>query len=105
MASIRRLIWPDVLKCFAIFLVILGHIIATYDNRVYDAPINQWIYSFHMPLFMMLSGIFFKYALMKPFKQLLKGKIIQLLVPLCTWGVILLFVERLSLTQINDWGG
>lgn len=100
----KRLVWPDVLKCFAIFLVIIGHVVSAYDDRIYDAPINQWIYSFHMPLFMMLSGLFFKYSLNKSFKSVLCGKTIQLLVPLCTWSIVGLFIGEFLLTNINNWG-
>ncbi|MCM1138939.1 MAG: acyltransferase family protein [Muribaculum sp.] len=101
----ERVVWPDLLKCFAIFLVILGHIVATYDSRGYSAPVNKWIYSFHMPLFMMLSGLFFKYSLSKPFKTLLKGKSVQLIVPLFAWSIVGLIIEQLMLTDFNNLGG
>lgn len=100
-----RLPWPDVLKCFAIFLVILGHVVASYDSRGYAAPVNRWIYSFHMPLFMMLSGLFFKYALSKPFKTMLRGKSMQLLVPLVAWSAVGVVIEQLLFTNFNNWGG
>jgi fucose 4-O-acetylase-like acetyltransferase len=49
-----RLFWIDYAKAFAIYLVILGHI--QLDIRfIVDA-----IYSFHMPLFFLLSGILHK---------------------------------------------
>lgn len=44
----------DGLKFILIFLVILGHI-SYYD---YGLRINRIIYSFHMPLFVMISGFF-----------------------------------------------
>lgn len=101
----QRLIWPDILKAFAIFLVVLGHVTSLYDSRGYSSPIALWIYSFHMSLFMMLSGMFFKYSLMKDFKTMLFDKSRLLLLPLLCWGIINLFVETLSFTDINDWGG
>lgn len=67
----KRIQWPDLLKAFAIILVVIGHVVSTYDSRGYNAPIALWIYSFHMPLFMMLSGMFFKYTLDKPFWPML----------------------------------
>lgn len=60
--QVVRIQWPDLLKAFAITLVVIGHVISTYDSRGYHATIAEWIYSFHMPLFMMLSGMFFKYT-------------------------------------------
>ena len=45
----RRILWLDQLKAVGFFLVILGHM---------DIPgaLNGWIYSFHMPLFFLVSG-------------------------------------------------
>lgn len=59
-----RLIDIDIAKGFAIFLVVLGHIVAT------DIPLgNEWfldlkiaIYRFHMPFFMFLSGLIMAYT-------------------------------------------
>ena len=45
----ERYTWIDCIKGIGIFLVVLGHIYK-------DNYIGQWIYSFHMPLFFMLSG-------------------------------------------------
>lgn len=63
----KRILWFDALKCFAIFLVLWGHVIADcrneYDyNDVYGNSIYTFIYMFHMPLFMILSGYFAKGA-------------------------------------------
>ena len=53
----RRILWLDQLKAVGFFLVILGHM---------DIPgaLNGWIYSFHMPLFFLVSG--FTLNLKKP---------------------------------------
>lgn len=54
----RIAVW-DLLKLFAIFLVVDGHCmqhllrVETINN-----PLFLWISSFHMPLFMSLSGMF-----------------------------------------------
>lgn len=45
----NRIIWIDICKGLAIVLVILGH---TYRSNA----IQNWLYSFHMPLFFILSG-------------------------------------------------
>lgn len=59
----EREILPDVLRGFAIILVILGHCIQEGSGEAYSAGqeyfgnrLYQFIYSFHMPLFMMISG-------------------------------------------------
>jgi|GEM_PF-4684223 len=47
--SLTRYDFIDILKAFAIILVVLGHSILSDD-------LYNWIYSFHMPLFFMISG-------------------------------------------------
>ena len=57
--------YADILRGFAIFFVVLGHCIQegsgltfrTNQNYWYD-ELYQFIYSFHMPLFIILSGYF-----------------------------------------------
>jgi fucose 4-O-acetylase-like acetyltransferase len=50
----HRIKWADTLKGIGIVLVFFGHSTLT-DNQVY-----KYIYSFHMPLFFFISGMFFK---------------------------------------------
>jgi fucose 4-O-acetylase-like acetyltransferase len=67
----KRLIDIDKVKGFAIFLVVLGHIIsggAPKGNGWFIA-LTQAIYRFHMPLFMCLSGIIYYYTF-KPFNNI-----------------------------------
>lgn len=52
MDSIKRIDWIDVAKGIGIILMVMGH------TSMPDA-INRWIYSFHMPLFFLLSGLLF----------------------------------------------
>ncbi len=47
-----RILWLDTLKVMAIYLVVLGHIVST----TYQPDLKGIIYSFHMPLFFMISG-------------------------------------------------
>lgn len=48
-----RLDWADVAKGIGIFLMVMGH-------SGLPMVIHDWIYSFHMPFFFILSGYFFK---------------------------------------------
>lgn len=54
-----RLLSFDYLKFFAIFLVVWGHCIEQLcsADSIEDSA-YRFIYSFHMPLFMMISGYF-----------------------------------------------
>lgn len=49
------------LQIFGILLVVIGH--SLYQHE--DCFLHEWIYSFHMPLFMFISGYLFKYGLNK----------------------------------------
>ncbi len=44
----------DVMKGIGIFLMVTGHTLGP------DSPLNKFIYSFHMPLFFLVTGYFFK---------------------------------------------
>lgn len=99
----KRIVYFDLLKLFAVLLVIVGHVISQYDSRGYSHPINVWIYSFHMPLFMFLNGLFFHNTLKKPFKEVVRSKSIQLLLPLVSWSIINLIVNELIEIPILEW--
>ena len=84
--EVKRLEFIDALKGFAIFLVIWGHVImqlGAYPNFIYSI-----IYSFHMPLFFILSGFFFKSSLKLTLKDFLFKKSFQLLYPWFLWCLI-----------------
>ncbi|MCQ2080789.1 MAG: acyltransferase family protein [Lachnospiraceae bacterium] len=58
----NRYLWLDNLKGFTIVLVVMGHCltgIEQYNSMLY---LVRWIYSFHMPLFFVLSG--FSYSIL-----------------------------------------
>lgn len=54
----ERLVYVDLLKGIAIILVVMGHMFEPYTDWLHS-PINQMIYSVHMPLFIFLSGFVF----------------------------------------------
>lgn len=45
----KRLAWVDVAKAIAIILMVAGH-------ELPQVSLRTWIFSFHMPLFFILSG-------------------------------------------------
>ena len=85
-----RLVYFDALKLFAIYLVIWGHCINWYQlgHGEYDA-IYRYIYSFHMPLFMMISGYFSYSSMQLTAYSFFKKKFKNLIYPCISWGVIL----------------
>ena len=55
-----RIPYLDFLKFFAIASVLLWHSVEqTTGNDFWDNPIWSFIYTYHMPLFMLLCGYFF----------------------------------------------
>lgn len=57
----NRIYYFDNLKIVLIFLVVLGHFIERYINISYNTKVLwTFIYTFHMPLFIFISGYFAK---------------------------------------------
>lgn len=85
-----RILYLDLVKLFTIYLVILGHVIAMMINGyTVGERLFTFICSFHMPLFMLLSGYFTNgSALKKPFGVFLITKTKQLLLPAATCAAI-----------------
>lgn len=80
-----RLKYIDILKGFNIFLVVLGHIIAT------NCHLFKIIYSFHVPLFFIISGYLFNFEKYENnFLTFLKNRFLRLLLPYFT--MLLLFI-------------
>lgn len=97
-----RIPYLDFLKFFAISSVLLGHSVEqTTGNDFWDNPIWAFIYTYHMPLFMMLCGYFFKSSLKLSFTEMIGKKFIQLMIPaISAWVLMYLFV---TLTKYNPY--
>ena len=92
----------DLLKVFAILLVVIGHITILYGGGSFGylpannvlTGITSAVYLFHMPLFVALSGAIFclgcdhgKYSRFCPF---LRNKVLRLIVPFIMTGIFFL---------------
>lgn len=85
----KRLISFDLLKLFAIFLVLWGHCIQYFLSTHYSFDyLYRVIYSFHMPLFMMISGFFSVNSYRLSFKEISTKKFKELIKPVIVWGGI-----------------
>ena len=87
----RRIEIVDVAKCFAIFMVILGHT-ATNDELLGNPPVLiKVLYSIHMPLFFFLSGMSIS---LKPLKGrdewifFLRKTVLTIAIPYLLWALI-----------------
>lgn len=91
-----RILSFDLLKAFAIFLVVWGHVIQYFlSTDPQSEPVYRFIYAFHMPLFMMVSGYFSGTSLDRPVLPMLRKRFMQLIVPCVAWGVVL-YVTQLE---------
>lgn len=80
----QRIIWIDNLKAFLIFIVVLGHCIQQLYPDYLNNHVYNYIYSFHMALFMFISG----YCSKKIGIQVIKDRFIQLIIPFLVWSLI-----------------
>lgn len=88
----NRIVAFDIAKCLAIGLVIYGHTIQHYStlNRL-DNWAYTFVYSFHMPLFMIISGYFSVSSFRLGLWEFVKKKFKQLIVPVITFAFIMTF--------------
>lgn len=87
-----RIQYLDNLKAILIILVILGHVIQGSIEDYQHNPIFRFIYSFHMPLFLAISG----YLTYKPKYDsgLIKKRAFQLLLPFVAWAFLSPVLQR-----------
>lgn len=103
--SKRRIKAFDFLKFAAIFLVLWGHSIQyLLSSNYYDEPVYRIIYSFHMPLFMMISGYFSHSSMLLSPITFIKKKFVQLLLPTFSWVIVLAFITFLSQVHYLNQG-
>lgn len=80
----RRITYIDTVKCIAIVLTLLGHIIITFRRLGNNHPsLLMLIYTFHMPAFFIISGIVFntkKWLNVSPAKFIL-SKSLTIIIP------------------------
>ena len=57
----KRIEYIDFIKGICIFIVVWGHSIQNMGdgNDFWTNPVHEFICSFHMPIFMLVSGFFF----------------------------------------------
>lgn len=72
-----RLIWLDQLKAAAMYIVVLGHTLLKFKKH----KLFKFIYSFHIPLFFMISGFSFKPDKYERIMDCVKDKVIKLVYP------------------------
>jgi fucose 4-O-acetylase-like acetyltransferase len=103
----NRFGWIDYAKGIAIILVVYRHVEFGIKNS--GMPLDQWIvdlndmlYSFRMPLFFLLSGLFFERSIQrKGEKGFLLARVNTLLYPYLLWAVIQITLQILFSSVAN----
>jgi fucose 4-O-acetylase-like acetyltransferase len=91
----ERFEWVDYAKAIGILLVVYGHVArglvtaGIMDDTVLYQYIDSIIYSFHMPLFFFLSGLFLTTSFQtKGFSRVLSSKIDTIFYPYVLWSLL-----------------
>lgn len=101
----ERQVFPDFLKAFLIYMVVLGHSLGLLYRGNMDEYWNNglitFIYSFHMPLFIAVSGFFLGGSSKKSLKDIALNKTKRLIVPICTIAFVTLVALLFSPQKLN----
>ena len=90
--NLERLKWVDCAKGIAIILVVMGHALTFFSPNLNLGV--RIIYSFHMPLFFILTGIVSAYSYEKlKFKEFTIHKVKSLMVPYLIFAIPLLIYK------------
>ncbi|MGI2040120.1 acyltransferase family protein [Shewanella frigidimarina] len=97
----ERAVWVDYSKAIGIMLVVYGHVIrGVYNSSIpmnakfYELS-NNIVYSFHMPLFFFLAGLYFFKSLSEKGKVgLIYSKLDSIIYPYIIWSIFQGVIER-----------
>lgn len=92
----KRIEYLDYIKAFAIFMVIVGHSIQFLSTCDELNTVYCFIYSFHMPLFMTLSGFFIAKSFDNGIKYFLTTRSRQLLLPVLSFSIVVFLIHWLT---------
>ena len=107
----KRIVWIDYLKAFTCFLVALGHLMQSFqsagitDNLTLSQFVIFYIYLFHMPLFMCISGYLYNKKSKKmsknEYKRFELKKLMNLMIPYITFYLVYLGINILFSKEVN----
>ena len=89
--SEKRLVYLDALKGILMVLVILGHVIQSSISDYQHNVLFRLIYSFHMPLFFLISGYLTYKG--KYDGKLVPKRFVQCIIPFISWAFLLPILE------------
>ena len=96
----KRIEWLSVLQGFSMLLVVIGHVSLTNVPGDPSTPIatgiERVIYTFHMPLFIFISGWLYYYTCIgrgKPYRDMLVSKVKHLAIPFFAFTFIAMVLK------------
>lgn len=108
LATKQRVQWVDYAKGIGIFLVVFGHTLrglvnsSILETSTIVVSIDQWIYSFHMPLFFYLSGLFIERSASKPLRKFVVSKLKVIAYPYLVWSVLQTVLQAIASSYTNS---
>jgi len=93
-AAIKRVAYVDIAKGIGIILVVMGH----NDFALISPFAHKLIYSFHMPMFFFMSGMFFKPNV--PFWSFLRNRFNRVLKPFLAI-LLLIYFASISFSKVS----
>lgn len=113
MNNTKRNVLGDVLRGFAIFLVVFGHCIQEGSGLDFSTgflyfqdKLYQFIYSFHMPLFMLIAGYYMYNSIVKATDtksrwKMFFNKISIYFFPMVIWAIIEDLIILYTMTKVD----
>jgi fucose 4-O-acetylase-like acetyltransferase len=89
----------DLMKGLAIILVIIGHVIIKIMPKFWKNPFSNIIYSFHMPLFFVVSGYLMFLTLRGSRLRWIRDKAFYLLIPHFLVNAAIYYLSPTNLTE------
>ncbi|WP_054715522.1 acyltransferase family protein [Lacticaseibacillus manihotivorans] len=101
----------DFCKAITIILVVFGHNIqygsgTSYLNAeaFFQNPVFKFIYSFHMPLFALISGYLFSFSVIRhSSSELILRRSKASIVPLVFWNIVVWILQSCQLNRTSLW--
>lgn len=91
----KRLGYPDIAKALCIILVVVGHFCPSTTSDLWSRT-SAVIYSFHMPLFMFISGLLLSYTWKRePYTGFIAKKFQRLMIPYFSTSMLIITIKML----------
>lgn len=101
----------DLAKGILIILVVLGHAVQysygieySQSDLYFDNPVFRIIYSFHMPLFMLISGYLFFSSNKKPLGKVVASKLRSIGIPMVSFIILYSLIDYAGMIAHNPLG-